>query len=214
MRNANASPIPAANNAPKPPIRYNASELWTRNSNQQHHLPPNVLDAINEANKITTRKSKHQKLRWRKRNNYKKSKAPEITTTLPSIVNTNCRSICNKKENLWQILNDNKDDIIFLTETWTNDANEVITTNEISQSNPDYEIVYKSRSIAVYIPPDSKNVMDKSPARQSHHRSSTQRSRNMHPANLRRRRLQWRRHIRNMQKPRTISNQQKTNSEK
>jgi hypothetical protein len=62
------------------------------------------------------------------------------------ILNFNSRSICNKNVNLKQIVDDNKADIIIITESWINSINESIQLNMIKKDNPEYEIIWQKRT--------------------------------------------------------------------
>ena len=65
---------------------------------------------------------------------------------LPTVLNLNCRSVCNKREELTQLLEDSKADIVVLTETWVTRDNEQIIINDISRNNPAYEVISARRS--------------------------------------------------------------------
>ena len=90
--------------------------------------------------KENERRKKHRKTDNRKRN--KKL----LTTHLPTIINTNCRSVCNKKEELEQLLADTKIDIAILSETWITEENETTQLNDIRASNREYNIHSQKRS--------------------------------------------------------------------
>jgi hypothetical protein len=74
------------------------------------------------------------------------SKKPELTKNLPSIINLNSRSICNKQEDLMQLLQDNKTDIVVITETWINSENEKIQLAAVEANNPEYTVFSEKRN--------------------------------------------------------------------
>jgi hypothetical protein len=76
----------------------------------------------------------------------RRSKKPELTKSLPSIINLNSRSICNKQEDLMQLLQDNKTDIVVITETWINSENEKIQLAAVESNNPEYVVFSEKRN--------------------------------------------------------------------
>lgn len=87
----------------------------------------------------TAKKAKHAKRRRRKID------VGKICKHLPTILNLNSRSICNKKEDLKQVLDDTKIDVAVITETWLTNENETVQISEIRRNNPDYEVFSKKR---------------------------------------------------------------------
>ena len=65
---------------------------------------------------------------------------------MPSIISLNCRSVCNKRNELSQLLDDSKADIVVLTETWVTRANEQLIISDIKRHNSDYEVISARRS--------------------------------------------------------------------
>ena len=128
------------------PIRYTIEQLMPRNIYAE---PPSekVFNRL-KYHKLTRRTwaektakiIAHRKTRTSKRNK------PEVTKHLPVIMNLNSRSICNKKEDLQQLTQDNKSDVINITETWLTKENEIIQLNQIKKDNPDYEIFSQIRT--------------------------------------------------------------------
>ena len=120
------------------PIRYTIEQLMPRNIYAE---PPSekVFNRL-KYHKLTRRTwaektakiIAHRKTRTSKRNK------PEVTKHLPVIMNLNSRSICNKKEDLQQLTQDNKSDVINITETWLTKENEIIQLNQIKKDNPDF----------------------------------------------------------------------------
>ena len=90
--------------------------------------------------KENERRKQHRKTDKRKRNK------KQLTTHLPTIINTNCRSVCNKKIELEQLLSDTNIDIAILSETWITEENEATHLNDIRSSNKNYIIHSQKRS--------------------------------------------------------------------
>ena len=65
---------------------------------------------------------------------------------MPSTISLNCRSVCNKRNELSQLLDDSKADVVVLTETWVTRANEQLIINDIKRHNTDYEVISARRS--------------------------------------------------------------------
>ena len=131
----------------KVPIRYTMEELMARNQPALITKPSQIvmnrlmhhqITRRTWANK-TAKKAKHAKRRKRNINTSK------ICKQLPSIINLNSRSICNKKDDLKQLLDDTKTDVAVITETWITNENEAIQLSEIRRNNPDYEVYSKKR---------------------------------------------------------------------
>ena len=55
------------------------------------------------------------------------------------------RSICNKNDDLKQIIDDNNADIIIITETWLNTINEDEQLKAIKKNSPEYDIISQKR---------------------------------------------------------------------
>lgn len=82
----------------------------------------------------------------KKRARQQRRKRKHSTNHLPVILNFNSRSICNKNVDLKQIVDDNKADIIIITETWINSSNESVQLNMLGKDNPEYEIISQKRT--------------------------------------------------------------------
>ena len=127
--------------------RYSMEELIARN--QPALITQPSQEVLNKLMKYrltrrtwaekTAKKAKHAKRRRRKID------VDKICKHLPTILNLNSRSICNKKEDLKQVLDDTKIDVAVITETWLTNENETVQINEIRRNNPDYEVFSKKR---------------------------------------------------------------------
>ena len=73
-------------------------------------------------------------------------KIDEETKHLPTIINTNCRSVCNKLDYLSQLTEDTSPDLVTLTETWVTSANEQVIIRQIQQQNSEYQVFSRKRS--------------------------------------------------------------------
>ena len=109
-------------------------------------IPPNIWNKL-----VRLGIQRHPK-RVQKRNpKYKKEPiipkpkriSAEQATKLPSLLLTNARSICNKIEEVNQLLDDAKPDLAFITETWLTEQNKTI---KLSQINPEYQIASSERT--------------------------------------------------------------------
>jgi hypothetical protein len=131
----------------KVPKRYSMEELIARNKPALITQPSQeVLNTLMRHRltrrtwaEKTAKKAMHAKRRRRK------TDVDKICKHLPTILNLNSRSICNKKEDLKQVLDDTKIDVAVITETWLTSENETIQINEIRRNNPDYEVFSKKR---------------------------------------------------------------------
>ena len=127
--------------------RYSMEELIARN--QPALITQPSQEVLNKLMKYrltrrtwaekTAKKAKHAKRRRRKID------VDKICKHLPTILNLNSRSICNKKEDLKQVLDDTKIDVAVITETWLTNENETVQISEIRRNNPDYEVFSKKR---------------------------------------------------------------------
>jgi hypothetical protein len=95
----------------------------------------------NVQNRIRQQKRRNNRNRKSNNENNNKKKLP-----LPTLINLNSRSICNKKQHLNQLLQDTNIDIAIITETWITEDNEQIHLNDIKRSNPNYELFSARRT--------------------------------------------------------------------
>lgn len=119
------------------PIRINKDQLLRMRNNAT--TPTTATLNMLMTNKLTSRTWKKEKKRIRDHLKTRPTKKPKLTQNLPTIINTNVRSVCNKKEELQQVLDDTNTNIVVLTETWITETNEKLTLNEIKKNNPNYE---------------------------------------------------------------------------
>ena len=126
------------------PLRYSRDFLMSR-----QHINNTPLD-VKAHNTITghkiherTYESKRQKLMAHRST---RERPIKNCYQLPTIYNINCRSVCNKREELHALAQDSKADVLVLTETWVTRDNEQVVINDIKMHNNEYDVISARRS--------------------------------------------------------------------
>ena len=128
----------------RPPIRFTRELLLSR---QFVNITPMSQPTLNVGMglKLNRRTFKAKRSALLAHRSTRKRRTTKIQH-LPTVMNLNCRSICYKRDELTQLLDDSKADIVVLTETWLTRDNELIITNDIRSNNPDYEVISARRT--------------------------------------------------------------------
>ena len=134
-------------------------EIWTRLKEQ--NINRSAKERRNDERKA---KRSRRNSRYKKRKRQRKERIPmttkkytslssnakpfipKTTDKLPSILTTNTRSVCNKIDDLNQLLEDTKVDIAFITETWLNNKNSTIIKNSIDKNYNKLSTIRKTGS--------------------------------------------------------------------